>query len=60
MTISNKHNHKTFTESPPASLFNTLHRKHFESFVWEVPKFSEFNGCSEFHQVNGLCTKFIY
>ena len=36
MYISNKHNHKTFTKSPPASLF-TLHRKHFQLVIWEVP-----------------------
>ena len=29
----------------------TLHRKHFESFVWEVQLLCD-NGCSKFHQVN--------
>ena len=50
MSISNKHNYKTFTKSPPASLLHCT-EKHFGSFIREVPLFSD-NGCSDVHQVN--------
>ena len=51
LSLNDKHNHKTFTKSPPASLWhcienilNHLSGKCRDSLVG--------NGCSEFHQVN--------
>ena len=39
---------QNFLKKSPC-IFVTLHRNHFELFVWEVPWFSD-NDCSEFHQ----------
>ena len=62
MSISNKHNHKTFSESPDASLLhcmeNILSRssgKFRDSLTMAVMCFT--NGCSEFFH---LCTIFIH
>ena len=61
MSISNKHNYKTFSESPPASLVRRIENilshssgKCHDSLT--IADMSFTNGCSEFH----LCTIFIH
>ena len=57
MSVSNKHNYKTFFKSPPASLLNCIgnilsnsSRKWRHSLTMAALSFT--NGCFEFH----LCT----
>ena len=54
MSISNKHNYKTFSKSPPASLLHCIKNilshspgKRCDSLTMTAPSF--INGCSEFH-----------
>ena len=54
MSISNKHNHKTFSESPPASLLHCIGNilshssgKWCDSLTMAALSFT--NGCSAFH-----------
>ena len=61
MSISNKHNHKTFSKSPPASLFDCignilshLSGKWRDSLTMAAVSFT--NGSSRFY----LCTIFIH
>ena len=61
MSVSNRHNYKTFSKSPPASLLyyvgNILSHssgKWRDSLTMAALSFT--NGCSEFH----LCTIFIH
>ena len=59
MSISNKHNHKTFSKSPPASLIHCIGNiLSHSSGKWHdsltVAALSISNGCSEFN----LCTIF--
>ena len=61
MSVSNKHNHKTFSKSPPASLIHSIGNiLSYSSGNWRdsltMAALSLTNGCSEFH----LCTKFIH
>ena len=51
MSLSDKHNHKTFTKCPPASLLHCM-----ENILNHLPgkcrdSLAD-NGCSEFHQVS--------
>ena len=57
MSVSGKHNHKTFLKSPPSSLLNCIgnilshsSRKWRDSLTMAALSFT--NGCSEFY----LCT----
>ena len=61
MSISNKHNYKTFSKSPPASLLHCIENilshsseKRCDSLLMAALRFTD--GCSEFY----LCTIFIY
>ena len=61
ISISNKHNYKTFSKSPPASLLHCVGNilshssgKWRDSLTIAAPSFT--NGCSEFH----FCTIFIH
>ena len=61
MSISNKHNCKTFSESPPASLIHcTGNILSHSSGKWRdsltMAALSFTNGCSQFH----FCTIFIH
>ena len=60
-SISNKHNHKTFSKSPPASLIHCIGNiLSHSSWKWgdslTMAALSFTNGCSEFH----LCAIFIH
>ena len=61
MSLSNKHNYKTFSKSHPASLLHCIRNilnhssgKWRDSLTMAALSFN--NGCSEFH----LCTIFIH
>ena len=61
MPISNKHNYKTFSKSPPASLLHCIGNilshssgKWRDSLIMAALSFT--NGCPDFH----LCTIFIH
>ena len=61
MSISNKHNYKTFSESPTTSLLHCIGNiLSHSSGKWResltVVALSFINGCSEFHR----CTIFIH
>ena len=60
-SINNRHNYKTFSKSPPASLSHCIENilshssgKCRDSLTMAALKFT--NGCSEFH----LCSIFIH
>ena len=60
MSISNEHNYKTFSKSPPASLLHCIgnilsHSSGKWRYSLTMAALSFTNGCSEFH----LNTKFI-
>ena len=59
MSISNEHDHKTFSESPPASLLHCIGNilshssgKLCDSLTMSALSFT--NGCSEFHLCAGI------
>ena len=61
MSISNKHNYKTFSKSPPASLLHCIRNfLSHSSGKWHdsltMAALSFISGCSEFHLVQYLFT----
>ena len=61
MSISNKHNYKTFSQFPPAPLLHCIGNiLSHSSGKWRdslrMAALSFTNGCSEFH----ICTTFIH
>ena len=58
MSISNKHNHKTFTKSPPASLLHCIENI-LNHLFGKCRNFLTSMAALSFTKSTGLCTKFI-